>query len=624
MTPSSELSESEILKNLGLLRIQSGGFMDEGLRARVSKASSGGDSQSIILNDVTTSMNKQAGKRLQPRRTRRGQPTKNDTTNVNDGGYNRVNDDMTIPTAVTSTLTSMVDVSKDVRNTSISGSTVVILVLCKKFLTARSDQTSSIVGINPCGGDNDILTHESSIVKFVSTNAKSNSVAFPVVEYYVLNNWTKHGLTRTMMNSKGFFFFKFDSSKGLKEMNEYLTVPVWVKLHDVPLQAFLEDVNEDNVLKESITMGIPLFDGSGFHKETVCVEYEWKPPCCVQCKIFGYVYDQCLKNATVVPTIEKMNNDGFQMMVNKRSGKTGPINNNRSGVNVDKTTWQPIKPKPAKAVDIPSSSSAKKGGPQISTSSSNIPTSNPYDLLSQEFDPENYSPPSTNGYSKLVLALHWLPLRVTSMRKINLRLTLIKSVLNALPLYYMPLYKAPAAVLNELESIRRNFFNGSIKEDRKMMLIRWENILASKSKGGLGVSSLYASNRALLFKWIWRLFANFSSIWANLIKAIHGTKGKLDVPNSKISGSIWQELVQEFLSLKAKGIDCFSFIKRKLGNGENTTFWDDLWLGDSVLKTSHPRIFALESRKNISVAEKMNSDSLDASFLSHPTKAETR
>ncbi|GJX90124.1 hypothetical protein Tco_0343450 [Tanacetum coccineum] len=61
---------------------------------------------------------------MQPRRTRRGQPTKNDTINVNDGGYNRVNDDMTIPTAVTSTLTSMVDVSKDVRNTSISGSTV--------------------------------------------------------------------------------------------------------------------------------------------------------------------------------------------------------------------------------------------------------------------------------------------------------------------------------------------------------------------------------------------------------------------------------------------------------------------------------------------------------------------
>ncbi|GJY86588.1 hypothetical protein Tco_0500614, partial [Tanacetum coccineum] len=84
------------------------------------------------------------------------------------------------------------------------------------------------------------------------------------------------------------------------------------------------------------------------------------------------------------------------------------------------TTWQPLKSKvrykpkahgnsskngtlnvsisskdgpnkqPAKVVDIPLSSSTRKGGSQIPTSSSNIPTSNPYDLLSQEYNPENY------------------------------------------------------------------------------------------------------------------------------------------------------------------------------------------------------------------------------------------
>ncbi|GJV02001.1 RNA-directed DNA polymerase, eukaryota [Tanacetum coccineum] len=161
-------------------------------------------------------------------------------------------------------------------------------------------------------------------------------------------------------------------------------------------------------------------------------------------------------------------------------------------------------------------------------------------------------------------------------------LTLIKSVLNALPLYYMSLYKAPVAVLNELESIRRNFFHGTAKEDRKMVLIRWENILASKSKGGLGVSS------------------------------------NLDVSKSKIRGSIWQDMVHEFHSLKAKGIDCFSFIKRKLGNGENTLFWEDVWLGDCALKTSHPRIFMLEDRKDVTVAEKLGSASLDGSFRRKP------
>ncbi|GKB54421.1 zinc knuckle CX2CX4HX4C containing protein [Tanacetum coccineum] len=39
--------------------------------------------------------------------------------------------------------------------------------------------------------------------------------AFPVVEYYARNNWGKHGLKRIMMNTKGFFFFKFDSRAGL-------------------------------------------------------------------------------------------------------------------------------------------------------------------------------------------------------------------------------------------------------------------------------------------------------------------------------------------------------------------------------------------------------------------------
>ncbi|GKB28231.1 zinc knuckle CX2CX4HX4C containing protein [Tanacetum coccineum] len=41
-------------------------------------------------------------------------------------------------------------------------------------------------------------------------------MAFPIVEYYARNNWAKHGLKRIMMNSKGFFFFKFDSRAGLE------------------------------------------------------------------------------------------------------------------------------------------------------------------------------------------------------------------------------------------------------------------------------------------------------------------------------------------------------------------------------------------------------------------------
>ncbi|GKF69956.1 zinc knuckle CX2CX4HX4C containing protein, partial [Tanacetum coccineum] len=92
-------------------------------------------------------------------------------------------------------------------------------------------------------------------------------MTFLVVEYYASNNWAKHGMKRIMMNSKGFFFFKFDSQAGLEAvleggpwlirkspiiikkwsmdtrlLKEELTrILIRVKLHDVPIQVFEDD-----------------------------------------------------------------------------------------------------------------------------------------------------------------------------------------------------------------------------------------------------------------------------------------------------------------------------------------------------------------------------------------------
>ncbi|GKB15844.1 RNA-directed DNA polymerase, eukaryota, reverse transcriptase zinc-binding domain protein [Tanacetum coccineum] len=46
-------------------------------------------------------------------------------------------------------------------------------------------------------------------------------------------------------------------------------------------------------------------------------------------------------------------------------------------------------------------------------------------------------------------------------------------------------------------------------------------------KGGLGVSSFYALNRALLFKWVWRFCTQQSALWTKIIKGIHGEDGKI-------------------------------------------------------------------------------------------------
>ncbi|GKA07120.1 RNA-directed DNA polymerase, eukaryota [Tanacetum coccineum] len=52
-----------------------------------------------------------------------------------------------------------------------------------------------------------------------------------------------------------------------------------------------------------------------------------------------------------------------------------------------------------------------------------------------------------------------------------------------------------------MEAIRSHFFNGADVNENKISWVKWNRVLASKDKGGLHVSSFFALNRALLFKW---------------------------------------------------------------------------------------------------------------------------
>nr|GFC59697.1 RNA-directed DNA polymerase, eukaryota [Tanacetum cinerariifolium] len=68
------------------------------------------------------------------------------------------------------------------------------------------------------------------------------------------------------------------------------------------------------------------------------------------------------------------------------------------------------------------------------------------------------------------------------------RLTLLKSVLGSTPIYNMLIFKVPKSVLNLMESLCRNFFNGIQDGDRNIAWVKWSKVLAFKKYGGLGVS----------------------------------------------------------------------------------------------------------------------------------------
>ncbi|GKC31773.1 RNA-directed DNA polymerase, eukaryota [Tanacetum coccineum] len=189
------------------------------------------------------------------------------------------------------------------------------------------------------------------------------------------------------------------------------------------------------------------------------------------------------------------------------------------------------------------------------------------------------------------------------------RLTLLKSVLGSTPIYDMTIFKVPKSILNTMESIQRRFFNGVKEGDRKISWTKWHTVLAAKKHGGLGVSSFYALNRALLFKWVWRFLSQDNSLWYRVISAIHG----VNCQHLAAYNSTWSTIIKEINFLKDKGIDLIAHCKIRVGNGIRTSFWNDLWIGESILKLSFPRLYALEDNKDSSVADKIN-DSITSSF----------
>ncbi|GKD79835.1 hypothetical protein Tco_1342456, partial [Tanacetum coccineum] len=112
------------------------------------------------------------------------------------------------------------------------------------------------------------------------------------------------------------------------------TIPVWVKLHGVHVTAFSDDdlsaistkldtplmldsytsdmcmqswgrssyarvmieLRADVKLKDNIVVAMPKITRKGHYICNVHAEYEWKPPRCSSCKVFGHIHEECPKN----------------------------------------------------------------------------------------------------------------------------------------------------------------------------------------------------------------------------------------------------------------------------------------------------------------------------------------
>ncbi|GJY64946.1 RNA-directed DNA polymerase, eukaryota, reverse transcriptase zinc-binding domain protein [Tanacetum coccineum] len=183
------------------------------------------------------------------------------------------------------------------------------------------------------------------------------------------------------------------------------------------------------------------------------------------------------------------------------------------------------------------------------------------------------------------------------------RLTLIKLVLGSLDIYYFSIFKAPEAVIKQLESLRASFFWGASGDKKKLAWIKWSNILASLDKGGLGVGSLKAFNMSLLLKWRWRLLKYLSALWVKVVKSIHGDEGGFELIGCQSSG-LWARIVGSIFQLHSSGMVPMHSIRFNIGDGSLIRFWKDSWLGDVPLCSRFNRLFHLDRDKNCLVKDR--------------------
>nr|GEU84747.1 hypothetical protein [Tanacetum cinerariifolium] len=169
------------------------------------------------------------------------------------------------------------------------------------------------------------------------------NVAFPLVQNYVTNTWSKFGFQKVIKDEDGFFLFKFASLSGM-EQDKVTIVLVWVKMHKVPVVAYSKDglsliatqigkpvmldaftstmcadpwgrmryaralimVSAKKELKQEVIMVVLEVECTGHTHVKIQVKYEWKPPLCNECHVFRHNLEQYPKHVAKLVKARKI------------------------------------------------------------------------------------------------------------------------------------------------------------------------------------------------------------------------------------------------------------------------------------------------------------------------------
>jgi len=153
-------------------------------------------------------------------------------------------------------------------------------------------------------------------------------------------------------------------------------------------------------------------------------------------------------------------------------------------------------------------------------------------------------------------------------------ITLMKSVLNSIPNYYMQVAWLPQSTCESIDRMARNFL-WKDNSNSGIHLVGWNKITKPKKLGGLGIRKARDANTSILGKLVWSIHQNCDSLWVQVLKHKY-IKDEVFLNINKKPGSVtWNAIMKALLALR-EGFEL------RLGDG-NSSFWYTNWAGTGKL-----------------------------------------
>jgi hypothetical protein len=157
------------------------------------------------------------------------------------------------------------------------------------------------------------------------------------------------------------------------------------------------------------------------------------------------------------------------------------------------------------------------------------------------------------------------------------RVTLTKSVMEAIPIYPMMTTMIPSSILKEAQRLQRSFIWGDSATSRRYHAVSWDMVTRPKRLGGLGLRKMETMNRACIMKMGWELQHGKNELWSQVMKGKYG-RGIMNLANAgakPTDSSFWKALVSFMPWIHTQTCSA-------IGDGRGTSAWDMCWIAPGL------------------------------------------